>query len=56
MGIISVIYFSTLSETPNKNILDFWQQMAVDYLKQGGSPCPQFQQYLETKHRFSLMN
>lgn len=45
-------YFSTLSETPNKNILDFWQQMAVDYLKQGGSPCPQFQQYLETKHRF----
>lgn len=44
-------YFSTLSEKPNKFILDFWQQMAVDYLKQGGSPCPQFQQYLETKHR-----
>ena len=45
-------HFSTLSETPNKFILDFWQQMAVDYLKQGGAPCPQFQQYLETKHRF----
>ncbi len=44
-------YFSTLSEKPNKFILDFWQQMAVDYFKQGGSPCPQFQQYLETQDR-----
>ena len=34
-------------ETPN-SLLQFWQQMAVDYLKQGGSPCPQFQQYLQT--------
>ncbi|HEY9863006.1 MAG TPA: helicase-related protein [Candidatus Obscuribacterales bacterium] len=44
-------YFSTLSEKPNKFILDFWQQMAVDYFKQGGSPCPQFQHYLETQDR-----
>lgn len=44
-------YFSTLSEKPNKFILEFWQQMAVDYFKQGASPCPQFQQYLETQDR-----
>lgn len=44
-------YFSTLSEKPNKFILEFWQQMAVDYFKQGGSPCSRFKQYLETKDR-----
>ncbi|MEG4507599.1 helicase-related protein [Microcoleus sp. F6_B4] len=40
-------YFSTLSEKPDRQILNFWQQMSVDYFQQGGSPCARLQQYLQ---------
>ncbi|MBD1812656.1 SNF2-related protein [Microcoleus vaginatus DQ-U2] len=40
-------YFSTLSEKPDRQTLNFWQQMSVDYFQQGGSPCARLQQYLQ---------
>ncbi|MEG4418690.1 SNF2-related protein [Microcoleus sp. LAD1_D5] len=40
-------YFSTLSEKPDRQTLNFWQLMSVDYFQQGGSPCARLQQYLQ---------
>jgi len=40
-------YFSTLSEKPDRQTLNFLQQMSVDYFQQGGSPCARLQQYLQ---------
>lgn len=44
-------YFSTLSEKPDRQTLNFWQQMSVDYFQQGGSPCSRLQQYLQKGDR-----
>lgn len=44
-------YFASLSDKPDRHTLEFWQQMAVDYFQQGGSPCPQLQDYLQKRDR-----
>ncbi|MEG4405475.1 SNF2-related protein [Microcoleus sp. MON2_D5] len=44
-------YFSTLSEKPDRQTLNFWQQMSVDYFQQGGSPCTRLQEYLQKGDR-----
>ncbi|MEG4582720.1 helicase-related protein [Microcoleus sp. MON1_C5] len=44
-------YFSTLSEKPDRQTLNFWQQMSVDYFQQGGSPCLRLQEYLQKGDR-----
>jgi hypothetical protein len=44
-------YFSTLSDKPDRQTLNFWQQMSVDYFQQGGSPCNRLQQYLQKGDR-----
>jgi hypothetical protein len=44
-------YFSTLSDKPDRQTLNFWQQMSVDYFQQGGSPCSRLQQYLQKGDR-----
>lgn len=44
-------YFATLTDKPNRHILDFWQQMSTDYFTHGGQPCPRLQQHLEQKDR-----
>jgi len=44
-------YFSTLSEKPDRQTLNFWQLMSVDYFQQGGSPCNRLQQYLQKSDR-----
>ncbi|MBD2093264.1 DEAD/DEAH box helicase family protein [Microcoleus sp. FACHB-1515] len=40
-------YFASLTDEPNQQSLDFWQQMSTDYFDRGGKPCPHLQQYLE---------
>jgi ERCC4-related helicase len=45
-------YFATLPEPPDRFILEFWQQMSVDYFKHGGQSCLRLQQYLEKRDRF----
>jgi hypothetical protein len=45
-------YFATLPEPPDRFILEFWQQMSVDYFKRGGKSCSRLQQYLEKRDRF----
>jgi ERCC4-related helicase len=45
-------YFATLPESPDRFILEFWQQMSVDYFKGGGKSCSRLQQYLEKRDRF----
>ncbi|MEG3864040.1 DEAD/DEAH box helicase [Microcoleus sp. herbarium12] len=37
-------YFATLPEAPDRFILEFWQQMSVDYFKRGGKSCSRLQQ------------
>lgn len=44
-------YFASLSEQPDRQALSFWQQMSTDYFKQGGQPCPRFQQHLQKQSR-----
>lgn len=44
-------YFASLTDSPDRHVLDFWQQMSTDYFKQGGQSCPQLQQHLEKKDR-----
>ena len=44
-------YFSTLSEKPDRQTLNFWQLMSVDYFQQGGSPCNRLQEYLQKGDR-----
>ncbi len=44
-------YFTSLSAPPNRQTLDFWQQMSTDYFKQGGQPCLRFQQHLQKQSR-----
>ncbi|HSF72530.1 MAG TPA: SNF2-related protein, partial [Microcoleus sp.] len=44
-------YFSTLSEKPDRQTLNFWQLMSVDYFQQGGSPCARLQEYLQKGDR-----
>jgi len=44
-------YFASLTESPDRHSLDFWQQMSTDYFKQGGQPCLRMQQHLEKKDR-----
>ncbi len=44
-------YFASLTDSPDRHILDFWQQMSTDYFKQGGQSCPRLQQHLEKKDR-----
>ncbi|MEP6489680.1 SNF2-related protein [Microcoleus vaginatus GB2-A3] len=44
-------YFSTLSEKPDRQTLNFLQLMSVDYFQQGGSPCNRLQQYLQKGDR-----
>lgn len=44
-------YFATLPLSPDRDILDFWQQMCVNYFGRGGQPCPRLQTYLEKRNR-----
>ncbi|MEG4534814.1 SNF2-related protein [Microcoleus sp. D2_18a_D3] len=44
-------YFSTLSDKPDRQTLNFLQQMSVDYFQQGGSPCTRLQEYLQKGDR-----
>ena len=44
-------YFTALTEPPNRDTLDFWQQMSTDYFQHGGQLCPQLQQHLEQQDR-----
>jgi hypothetical protein len=44
-------YFASLSDQSNKYTLEFWQQMATDYFRNGGTPCPNFQSYLKERDR-----
>jgi SNF2 family DNA or RNA helicase len=44
-------YFATLANSPNRDVLDFWQIMSVDYFKLGGQPCSRLQTYLEKQNR-----
>ncbi|MEG4305288.1 SNF2-related protein [Microcoleus sp. D3_18a_C4] len=44
-------YFSTLSDKPDRQTLNFLQQMSVDYFQQGGSPCARLQEYLQKGDR-----
>ncbi|NEP59372.1 MAG: DEAD/DEAH box helicase family protein [Symploca sp. SIO2G7] len=45
-------YFATLPQPPDRFILEFWQQMSVDYFQCGGKSCSRLQQYLEQRDRF----
>lgn len=40
-------YFSTLSAKVDRQNLNFWQQMSVDYFQQGGALCLGLQQFLQ---------
>lgn len=40
-------YFSTLSEKGDRQNVNFWQQMSVDYFQQGGAPCARLQGFLQ---------
>lgn len=44
-------YFATLPHFPDRDTLNFWQQMSVDYFARGGQPCPHLQTYLEKRNR-----
>lgn len=44
-------YFDFLSSPPNRDGLEYWQKMSVDYFIQGGQPCPRTQHYLERSNR-----
>ncbi len=44
-------YFSALASKPNRQALDFWQQMSTDYFIYGGQPCSKLQQRLENSNR-----
>ena len=44
-------YFASLGEPPHRQTLEFWQQMAGDYFKQGGRPCPRFEKLLAKSDR-----
>ena len=39
-------YFTSLSASPDRFSLAFWQQMSTDYFARGGETCPRLQQYL----------
>lgn len=44
-------YFASLSDRPDRHILEFWQQMSVDYFQFGGKSCPRLQAYLNQQDR-----
>lgn len=44
-------YFATLSNKPDRQILDFWQIMSADYFARGGQPCQRLQKFLEKRDR-----
>jgi ERCC4-related helicase len=44
-------YFGSLSEEPDRHLLQFWQSMSVDYLKQGGQPSSRLQTLLAKQNR-----
>jgi ERCC4-related helicase len=44
-------YFATLTQKPNRHILEFWQQMSFDYFQRGGQPCSRLNQYLKNRDR-----
>lgn len=44
-------YFASLSNTPSRQILDFWQIMSADYFTRCGQPCSRLQKFLEKRDR-----
>ena len=44
-------YFASLTEKPDRYVLDFWQQMSTDYFQRGGQHCNRLQRYLEKGDR-----
>ncbi|MFO7033050.1 helicase [Limnospira fusiformis CCALA 023] len=44
-------YFASLSEPPDPFILEFWQNMSVDYFRGGGEPCSRLQGFLGDRDR-----
>lgn len=45
-------YFASLTASPDRYSLEFWQQMSTDYFQRGGQPCSRLQGYLEKSDRF----
>lgn len=44
-------YFKHIATEADSHILNFWQQMSMDYFAQGGQPCPRLQQHLMNRDR-----
>ncbi|MFB2838159.1 helicase-related protein [Floridanema evergladense] len=44
-------YFASLTASPDRYSLEFWQQMSIDYFQRGGQPCSRLQGYLEKSDR-----
>lgn len=44
-------YFASLTASPDRYSLEFWQQMSTDYFQYGGQPCSRLQGYLEKSDR-----
>ena len=44
-------YFATLSQKPDRQLLNFWQTMSADYFARGGQNCQRLQQTLNKRDR-----
>jgi hypothetical protein len=44
-------YFASLSQTPDRHLLNFWQTMSSDYFARGGQICPRLKQTLNQRDR-----
>ncbi|MCG9890260.1 MAG: SNF2-related protein [Thermosynechococcaceae cyanobacterium MS004] len=44
-------YFASLSQKPDRHLLNFWQTMSSDYFARGGQNCPRLQQTLNQRDR-----
>lgn len=44
-------YFSSLSSQPDDRTLEFWQYMATDYFRYGGSECDRLKQHLNKNNQ-----
>lgn len=47
-------YFDVLPLPPDRGSLEFWQEMSVDYFREGGQPCSKLERYLGESDRLLL--
>ena len=47
-------YFSSLSDKPDSQTLDFWQTMSVDYFRRGGIECDRLKEHLVSTNQQML--